>query len=524
MCICLSFQNLALQSKVFRTFCCCSSYLSILPKNPYLAISFNPTMFFLLVMVGALYPLANVWAWEVNTHRELTEQAINIMEAELNSYFINNLGLEGGLNSSVKGGSPRELMIQGSNDEDNPPRFLRHFHEPIANRGLLNGTFDSSINWSLRAKGEQEWSWNDAREYYFKALTSPTKAERDENWGKTFRALGQIMHLLQDSANPSHVRNDPHPFDDGLHDFMERRSVGSYIGSGIFSPDPSILEQSGATRSEPFSNLFDRNAYSGSNPQATLGTDIGVAEYTNANFFSDDTIPGQGSIFNAEITYPTVSELVPAPIPSPYLTLPRLGSTAFLGSRAAKLTGNQAVAKFLLTNTNLDLLGQLQLDDAVYDAYSSHLIPRAVGYSAAVLTYFFRGKISLHKDKDAYEIVIARHYIGGPLDEEGYMDINFDIPQDVAFDGVTSLYYDLPGGQRILGGQLFWDESFRPFMFKLPNGTINASIFTSIPLALLEQPIRWMVVWDGKAGPGVQEPRIIVGQTGTATWRQTCVC
>ena len=183
------------------------------------------------------------------------------------------------------------------------------------------------------------------------------------------------MHLLQDSANPSHVRDDLHPFDDGLHDYMERKSVGSYIGGGIFSPNPSMLEQGGATRSEPFSNLFDRNVYSGSNPQATLGTDIGVTEYTNANFFTDDTIPGQGSIFNADIRYPTVTELVSAPIPSPYLTLPRLGSAAFPGSRAAKLTGNQAVAQFLLTNTNLDLLGQLELDDAVYHAQATNAIP-----------------------------------------------------------------------------------------------------------------------------------------------------
>ncbi len=50
--------------------------------------------------------------------------------------------------------------------------------------------------------GEQKWSWNDARDYYFKALTSQTKAERDEYWGKTFRALGQVMHLIQDWPIP----------------------------------------------------------------------------------------------------------------------------------------------------------------------------------------------------------------------------------------------------------------------------------------------------------------------------------
>jgi hypothetical protein len=508
MCICSSFKNLALQSKVFRTFCCYTSCLSILFKNPCLSISFNPSMFFLLVVMGALFPLTNVWAWEVNTHRELTEQAIRIMEADLNSYLINNLGLEGGLNASVKGGSPRELMIQGSDNEDNPPRFFRHFHEPVTNRGLLNGTFDSSINWSLKSAGAQDgedsYSWNDAREYYFKALTSPTKAERDENWGKTFRALGQVMHLLQDSANPSHVRDDLHPFNDGLHDYMERRSVGSYIGSGIISPDPSMLEQSGATRSEPFSNLFDRNAYSGSNPQATLGTDIGIAEYTNANFFSDDTIPGQGSIFNAEITYPTVSELVPAPIPSPYLTLPRLGSTAFLGSRAAKLTGNQAVAKFLLTNTNLDLLGQLQLDDAVYDAYSSHLIPRAVGYSAAVLKYFFRSTISI---RDNRYVVCSNP--DGTFQPYGSLEVEFTLPSHILTEGRLSFYYDLPNGTRIFVGEVSVNST---------HTEISAWHDILIDQLSFGRPVPWTIVLQGEMGPGATEPRAVVAQAGEAPW------
>ncbi|MDR4461030.1 MAG: hypothetical protein MRJ67_11030 [Nitrospirales bacterium] len=446
----------------------------------------------------------------MNTHRELTEQAINIMEAELNSYLINNLGLEGGLNANVKGGSPRELMIQGSNDEDNPPRFLRHFHEPIANGGLLNGTFDSSINWSLKSAGAQDgedsFSWNDAREYYFKALTSETKAERDEYWGKTFRALGHVMHLLQDSANPSHVRDDPHPFDDGLHDYMERKSVGSYIGGGIFNPDPSMLEQSGATRSEPFSNLFDRNVYSGSNPLATLGADIGVTEYTNANFFTDDTIPGQGSIFNAEIAYPAVTELVPAPIPSPYLTLPRLGSATFPRSRAAKLTGNQAVAQFLLTNTNLDLLGQLELDDAVYDAQAQNLIPRAVGYSAAVLKYFFRGDMPILRQ----EYLVSESDEGDekPFREVGTLDVSIEVPFSLGFQGEMLFYVELSNGNRLEFDRLTW------------NGTnpVRAFNFPQVDDFVLFEPVRWYVVLKGAMGPGSQEPEAIVGKAGLAIW------
>ena len=81
---------------------------------------------------------------------------------------------------------------------------------------------------------------------------------------------------------------------------------------------------------------------------------------TNANFFSDDTIPGQNP--EAFFPFPTVFELVPGIAHLPYLTLPRLGSPTFPAARAAKLTGNQAAAQFLLTNTNFDLIGQLGPD------------------------------------------------------------------------------------------------------------------------------------------------------------------
>ena len=460
---------------------------------------------FWTIVGGVIFPLASGWAWEVNTHKEITKEAITVVEAHLSTHLIDNLGLEGGLNASLPGGTPITLMQQGSNDEDNGIRFFRHFHDPISNAGLAH--FDSAIDWSLRSIGNQggdAYSWNDAREYFFKALTSPTKAERDQNWSNTFRALGQVMHLLQDSANPSHVRADLHPLDDGLHDYMERKSVGSYIGGGIFSPDPSMLEQIGATRAEPFSNLFDRNVYSGSNPKVTLGTDIGVTEYTNANFFTDDTIPGQGSIFNAEITYPAVTELVPAPIPSPYLTLPRLGSTAFSGARTAKLTGNQAVAKFLLTNTNLDLLGQLKLDDAVYEAQAQNLIPRAVGYSAAVLSYFFRGDLLLQRSE--YKMCSNPD---GTFQPGGHLAVDVEVPSNLLLEGQGAFYYDLPDGSRVSTGE----GPIGPTDIELGGG----KYFLLSQLSFFE-PIQWTIVLQGEMGPGAKEPRAVVALSGKAPW------
>ncbi len=492
-----------------------------------------------IVMLN-LFLIPSGWAFEIYTHRDLTDEAIDLVKADLNTYLIENLGLEGGLNASVTGGTPRDLMKQGSMDEDTEALALRvvnHFHDPLSNSGLAL----SAITWSLLPKESQfvggNWSWNDAREYYYKALTSETKEERDENWGKTFEALGHIMHLIQDMASPAHVRSDPHlslaGFDDvdGLHDFMDRQLVNDYAGSGI-GPDTSILEQEGATRAEPFSNLFDHNVNDdGLNPSATLGGQAGLAEYANANFFSDDRIPGQigtGSLFFRSYPYPSLGELIPESSPSPYLTLPRLGAAS--NSRAAKLTGNEAVAKFLLTHTNLDLLGQLQLDDAVYDAQSRHLIPRAVGYSAAVLDYFFRGELG---GGGIFLVnVDGGHGPNGETlcDEESPSDPFGELvagpgqpPASLRAEGTVSYYFDHSVSSSEGTRELYFEGTFAegedlPF----PDGEERLLLANFIH----KKPVRWTAVIQGKLGPGVREgeqaDNAIVAKTGLAEWEFEC--
>lgn len=468
-------------------------------------------LFVAIVSSGIFSFSGQAEAWERSTHRELTLKSIEFVESDLNAYLVRNLGLESGLSSSINGMTAKQWMIEGSDLEDGEsflsPRPRSHFHEPISNTGL-GRVFDSAINWSLSSVGNQEWSWNDAREYYFKALTSPTKTERDENWAKTFRALGQIMHLLQDSANPAHVRDDPHVLRDGLHDFMDRNSVAAYSSAGIISPDSSILEGAGALRNEPFSNLFDRNMYHGSNPGITLGADVGITEYANANFFSDDRIAGQNSPVPP---YPSLAELVPAPAPSPYLTLARLGSAAFPGARVARYTGNETLTQFL--NLEFDLLGKLRLDDVVYDAYARHLIPRAVGYSAAVLKYFFRGELEVIEQT----YIVRAQNLGGPFcnqtpaDDFGLLDVRVANPVELNFRGTGYFYYDGLNGKRVLFGQ-----------FTIPQSD-NDFFQDSINPAEIPNPVPWNLVLEGQAGPGALEPKAIIAKTGLAEWHFACV-
>ncbi len=510
-------------------------------SRPQISILFGKIIFLWLVLVVEVMGLSlTSWAWEIKTHKELTEQAINIKAGILDAYLKENLGLESGLEEMVDNKTVRQWVIEGSDFEDNlrGRRSENHFHDALNNRGLeaiFSG--ESAIDWGLAGVGDQDgedsFSWNDAREYYFKALTLPTKTERDEYWGKTFRALGQVMHLLQDSANPSHVRNDEHisfggvGFVDGLHDYMARQSVSSYPGATFFAPDSALLEIEGVLRNEPFSNLFDTNTYHGGNPGATLGTNVGVAEFTNANFFSDDTIPGQNAV--AFFPFPTVFELVPGPSNLPYLTLPRLGSPTFPAARAAKLTGNQAAAQLLLTNTNFDLIGKLQLDDEVYDAQAQNLIPRAIDYSAVVLDYFFRPQYTLEPSTQEpyhHEFELTGTFTPGspdcglPIDPtqfEGSLNVRIPIPSDLNFsDGTAFIYYEKSDGSRVLGEQFDFPRSFPPFGQWLSFGV-------AIPHADVPDSVRWYVVLEGMAGPGDQEQRAILANTDKAARMYYCL-
>ena len=108
-------------------------------------------------------------------------------------------------------------------------RSRNHFHDPLKSwdkagfnnlaintlcaSPLFKDRFwvDSSIIWSQK-KSDNLYSWVKAREYYYKALTIQSKEAREANLAQSFRAVGQVMHLLADASVPEHVRNDLHVF------------------------------------------------------------------------------------------------------------------------------------------------------------------------------------------------------------------------------------------------------------------------------------------------------------------------
>jgi hypothetical protein len=57
---------------------------------------------------------------------------------------------------------------------------------------------------------QNHWSWQNAREYEWHGLTDLHPGDRHTALTNMFRALGQTVHLLQDTTSPQHVRNEQH--------------------------------------------------------------------------------------------------------------------------------------------------------------------------------------------------------------------------------------------------------------------------------------------------------------------------
>ncbi|MEK6776948.1 MAG: hypothetical protein AABY87_08720, partial [bacterium] len=200
---------------------------------------------------------------------------------------------------------------------------------------------------------------------------------------------------LRMGLTPSHTRDDGHLF------YNYENYAESFINqNGV--PTPTSADYFGGTINN-IASLIDTNQYDGDNPDPNIAvrSDIGLSEYTNANFFSEDTI------INSDFPYPQITQQTPivertitnnlwnTTYPRQYYLKNCCGET------------NEGQGYLLAAVDYLDYWRQQYpllsftlpkipvLDDNVYKDYASLLLPRAVGYSAGLLNYFFRGSIEI---------------------------------------------------------------------------------------------------------------------------------
>jgi hypothetical protein len=344
-------------------------------------------------------------------------------------------------------------------------RVYNHFYDPYFDRPLMFVIEPGSRapDWAIPGLDKAGVHKNhfavvDARDAMWKALTlksfatqllidlpfAPTtaiptrEALRSAYWATTFRALGDVMHLLQDMAQPQHTRNDPHAglgckgqscvF--GHASYFENYIDARATGAGSFrlrerfsqTSDPNDIDEQVVANPLSydgypivrFANYRDFFS-TGTSGDSYVGS--GLANYSNQGFYSAGTnilatkgylrppatadllqrvvIP-EGSVTNAEgkfVTKGALTLLVGLVADAAHPELP--------DGAAAKLSSLGAFDQYLHPSG-----GQYTLNHYNYDDQARLLVPRAVAYSAGLIDYFFRGKMEISlPDEGVYSIL-----------------------------------------------------------------------------------------------------------------------
>jgi hypothetical protein len=293
--------------------------------------------------------------------------------------------------------SARDWVIQGARDEDMPDiRVLNHFHDPYYNRGL---TIHVQVghrapDWALEDVTEypvQNHSYRDAREAFYGALILPERVSREGEFGRTFYALGHVIHLIQDVTVPEHARNDAH-FVLGAGKSMTE----AYIQNNreAFFPIAAKLSQAGMPVVALPRELW------------VNGAGTGIAQFTNANFISPDTnfTDAYTGATGGEYPKPTL-DLGRVDAPALWrcrdmqpVTLP--GFLFFFGNVMPDPVGTATLVNSRMTAYSLfdqhlknAMKGMIfSVNCFTVDAAAELLLPRAASYSASLLKYFFRGR------------------------------------------------------------------------------------------------------------------------------------
>ena len=378
------------------------------------------------------------------------------------------------------------LMVGAVREDDNPSegnpkddpyqsggafhREFNHFFDPLFNRPLtISGLpwaygqpIRKAVDWALgtvdaytgSGTRDTESTWNhftlfDAREAMFRALTLRQKndsgyydvpgmqtagdaqATRLAYWATTFRALGDVLHLNQDMAQPQHTRNEPH----------SGKVVLEYVGAGHTSVFEKYMDERArrvtytrpgsegvkapalpfdgypTVHFEHFSDFWSTAPGMSSSPGA------GLADYSNHGFFTPAANWGNSNYpYPSADPYPTESAegLVPAH--------PRSKTTFLRGDVSDRYTGSSSNIR-LTTESIWDRTALFSgervktytLNRFNYDDMASLLIPRAVAYSAGIIEHFFRGEMAITlPDAGFYGIVDHARFVpsrsGAPTD------------------------------------------------------------------------------------------------------------
>ena len=428
-----------------------------------------------------------------------------------------SIGADGSTFENSNGRSDQsliDLIRFGADWEDSRGALqaLRHFYNPVDGSKLLPVIGETSPDWALEDRGlkdGQPYSYRLMRRNFHKALTEPAKSDRDAAWGLTFQTMGHVMHHLQDMAQPQHVRADFHC------DLPYCRLLGSVIYS------PSVYEKYVQQKPPDFAGypaVYSKDdlrtfktprMFWHTNEIGGQATGKGIAEFTNHNFISAGTnfdkpnlfpSPRIGGAFGEEIQ---IADLC-AELGPPCNTLGLKGIVKFFGNQVIdnfteQTTNNPRMTTLSVFDKFLDRQGKKQVfsyNRANADAAAKLLVPRAVGYSAGMINYFFRGDVNLFEDVAQPGTYAIRN--SGPDAIRGRFQLCYDYDSPTAADNRACF-------------KTWTDIALDP------SGEINVGTFEPPTSPTPKKPGEYMLVFNGDMGG---EKATDFGGIGAVTARQ----
>ncbi len=315
------------------------------------------------------------------------------------------------------------------------------------------GTADAFTSISPDPARHNHFTWGDARQNFFLALTATrdadgngirTTAERAADaqerlfrWATVFRSLGDVVHLLEDTGQPQHTRNDRHdPHSDpaerqAFEPFTNMRVLGvpaqgqqpqpagageNYVYSltgaqvkNYVTPLPGINDYPKPSFASPPRYYTTRQL--GDTAQTSPAGRLGLADYSNRGFFTRGTLPGSN---NFDFPPPSVADgtngYTAADTPCPELPslngraitcrtyfhiVPDLVAPARPDAAGAQPLVSEGLWKGFFGSTK-----EFTLSPAIFKMQGDLTVPRAIAYSAGLLDYFFRGQLEVLSPTD----------------------------------------------------------------------------------------------------------------------------
>jgi len=396
------------------------------------------------ILIIAIVLVANLNAWEINTHRAIDREAIEASSnlktfvknsgISTNSYVYNNekfegygtytyldyirngetgiLGILPGISNenwrqSFNSSRPsyQKMIEAGAILEDAQwyhslvGRYLNHFYD-AQDHGDGLWRFLSAKDWSEGLTYGTTipfnyYSYPQVLTYFEKAFTEASPTVRKKYQAKMFVALGHLLHLMNDMTSPAHTRDDSHPFGDVMEIYGrggingDNKNMGFRIsGNDLVNPESfPTYPDSSVPKYSKFSDFITKEA-----------------KWTATHFFSNDTIFTKPKPAISD-TYESYDYAGSGNGMDKYYIKADgyhgIANTKKLGIRIKSYIINALREKFYTDSSSkivMDKTTSFKGDYTVLEDNARILIPRAIANARNFLDYFFRGKISANID------------------------------------------------------------------------------------------------------------------------------